>query len=327
MFDIYWEYAGTRYKHKLQVINSARGDLHNIKFNVFSEKYFSNDFTKEPSESFDELLKQRALQLRDKYKFIKLYFSGGQDSITMLHAFIKNNIPLDEVIIYRFGSDYNQSNVEADKYAIPYAKKILNGTKTKLSVHENNLDYFNNYLGEKWFFTRSSMSLRHFNLPRIRGNNFCHLFGLLDPKVYFEDGFYYTRLFDTEINELAQYKNVEFFYTSDDFVDLHIKQLHLVKNFIKTSPDRDRILSLYYDDPQTYDDVVKRVCRDDPLFGKLFVKHIYNTVLGDKDKIVYSELDQVLKDKFRYQLSTKINGQYAFRQLIAYETGRICLGQ
>ncbi len=327
MLDIYWEYAGTRYKNKLKVIDASQGDIQNIKFNVFSDKYFSSDFTKEPSVTFNELLKQRALQLRDKYKYIKLYFSGGQDSITMLHAFIKNNIPIDEVIIYRFGNENNKSNKEADQYAIPYAKKLLNGTKTKLTIHENTLDYFNTYLGEKWLFTRSSMSLRHYNLVKIRGNNFCHLFGMTDPKVYFENGFYYTRLFDSEIHELAQYRNIELFFTSDDFIDLHIKQLHLVKKFIKNSPDKDNILTLYYDDPHIYDDTVKRVCRDVPLFGKLFQKHIYNTFLGDKDRIMYSELDQILKDKFRYQLSTKINGQYAYKQIIAYETGRICLGQ
>jgi len=329
MLDMYWEYAGTRYKHKFQAVDASRGKLYQISFNMFSDAYYSYDFSKEPATSYDELLKQRALQLRDKYKYIKLFFSGGQDSITMLNAFVKNNIFIDEVITYRFGSESNQSNKEADLFAIPYIKKLFNGSKTKITIYENDLRYFDKYIGEKWLFTRSSMSLRHFNIPKINGKNFCNLFGYLDPKVYFENGKYYSRNFDSEFFELVQYRNIELFFTSEDFLELHAKQLHLVKNFIKHNPNRDHILDLYYKDTITYDEIVKRSCRDFPLFDKMYTKHnIENlTLLNDKDKLVYKEFTPRLRDKFRYQMSTRIGNQLLYRMIIPYETGKICLGE
>jgi len=44
-----------------------------------------------------ELYKQRALQLREKYDYLILAYSGGADSDNMLRTFIDNNIKLDEV--------------------------------------------------------------------------------------------------------------------------------------------------------------------------------------------------------------------------------------
>ena len=46
-----------------------------------------------------ELYKQRALQLRDKYDYLILNFSGGSDSWTVLNTFLENNIKLDHVFV------------------------------------------------------------------------------------------------------------------------------------------------------------------------------------------------------------------------------------
>lgn len=330
MLDMYWEYAGTRYKHKFQVIDAAHGNLSDISFHIFSDAYFSYDFSKEPALSYDELLKQRALQLRDKYKYIKLFFSGGQDSITMLNAFKNNNIFIDEIITYRFGSEKNASNKEADLYAIPYLKKHFSNSKTKITVYENDLAYFDKYIGEKWLYTRSSMSLRHFNIPKINGKNFCNLFGYLDPKVYYENGKYYSKVFDSDFLELIQFKNIELFFTSDDFLDLHAKQLHLVKNFIKYHPRKEDLIDLYHNEPKTYDDTVKRCCRDEPLFSRIYNK--YNpmnlTLMNEKDKLVYAEFTSHIKDRFKWQLSTKVGNQLLYRLYgFSQATGQICLGE
>jgi hypothetical protein len=45
-----------------------------------------------------ELYKIRAQQLRDKYKYLVLAFSGGSDSVQILNTFLKYNIFIDEII-------------------------------------------------------------------------------------------------------------------------------------------------------------------------------------------------------------------------------------
>ena len=50
-------------------------------------------------KSLPELYKERAQQLRDKYDYLILYYSGGADSHNILKVFVDNNIKLDEVCV------------------------------------------------------------------------------------------------------------------------------------------------------------------------------------------------------------------------------------
>lgn len=51
------------------------------------------------SLSLPQLYRMRAEQLRQKYDYLMLAWSGGADSTAILDTFIENHIPLDEVII------------------------------------------------------------------------------------------------------------------------------------------------------------------------------------------------------------------------------------
>lgn len=66
----------------------------------YHEDVFSKvDITQLGKISLDTLYKERAQQLRDKYDYLILYFSGGADSHNILKTFIDNNILLDEVCV------------------------------------------------------------------------------------------------------------------------------------------------------------------------------------------------------------------------------------
>ena len=68
----------------------------------FNDGVFSAIDWRVPIEtSLSDLYKQRAQQLRDKYDFISLYYSGGVDSTNVLHSFIDNDIPIDEIVMYK----------------------------------------------------------------------------------------------------------------------------------------------------------------------------------------------------------------------------------
>ena len=60
-----------------------------------------------------ELYKQRALQLRDRYDYLILGYSGGADSDNILKVFQQNKIHLDEV-----WCDWPLSLVEKSNYVI-----------------------------------------------------------------------------------------------------------------------------------------------------------------------------------------------------------------
>jgi hypothetical protein len=68
---------------------------------VYNDDFFSQyDWTQEPTESIDQLYKQRAEQLRRDYDYLIFFYSGGYDSANMLHAFLDNGIYPDEICIF-----------------------------------------------------------------------------------------------------------------------------------------------------------------------------------------------------------------------------------
>ena len=108
------------------------------------------DWTFEPSESWDTLCKERAIQLKDEFGEIILAFSGGSDSTLILNTFLKHNIPVDEVVICYGdpypGFDYSSIGCvhpayEIDNYAIPYIKRMQSEYKNfraKISLKTSN---------------------------------------------------------------------------------------------------------------------------------------------------------------------------------------------
>ena len=67
---------------------------------VFNDQvYGSIDWSIPINTPLLELYRRRAQQLRDQYDYLVLYFSGGADSTMALHAFVDNNIFIDEIII------------------------------------------------------------------------------------------------------------------------------------------------------------------------------------------------------------------------------------
>ena len=174
MLNSYWEYAGTRYKHKFKAIEASHGDVLGISYHLFEDSLSNYDWSTEPAQSFKSLMLQRALQLRDQYPYLKFCFSGGADSTTALNVFLTNNIHLDEIVVWRFGN--NLSNYEIDTYALPFLKNLQSQIpNTKITVYTYEEDYYKKYLDDRWFFTKNSLCPRHPYLPKIKGKNFCYI--------------------------------------------------------------------------------------------------------------------------------------------------------
>lgn len=71
-----------------------------FRFYYHDHVFGSYDWTKEIELNISHLYRYRAQQLRDKYKYLILTFSGGSDSTQMLMTFIKNKIHIDEIQVY-----------------------------------------------------------------------------------------------------------------------------------------------------------------------------------------------------------------------------------
>ena len=321
MLNSYWEYAGTRYKHKFKAIEASHGDIHNITFNMYESDAFHNyDWSIEPANSFKSLMLTRALQLRDDYSYLKFCYSGGADSTSILNVFLANNIFIDEIIVWRFGN--NLSNYEVDEYTIPFLKSIQSKIpKTKITIYNYGEEYYREYLNDKWFYTRNSLCPRHTYLPKINGKNFCYIFGGIDPHLEFENGQYYATFYDTNtVGELAPFRNIELFYTSPSLPELHAKQVHIMKKNLKPG--------FTLEDQKV---TLRKLLRDAPVaptpdflsknWGNIVSMHFQK-----KSTFVHKEMGSFFSDQFRYLLNTKINGRAVYRSMLGYSAHKFALG-
>ena len=319
MLNAYWEYAGTRYKQKFQAIQASGNDFGKINFTMFANDSFDKlDWSIEPAQSLKSLMLTRALQLRDTYKYIKFFFSGGADSTTILNVFLDNDILIDEIIVYKY-LENNDSNYEVDHFTIPYLKKIEQQLPhTKIKIFTTYEDYFEKYLTDKWFYTRSSLSARHYNFTKINGKNYCSIIGGADPYLELVNGTFHATFFDSNgAGELANYRNVELFYTTPDLPELHLKQCHMMKKHIKN------------DSINHQQEVKRNYLRDKPVAPEpIFLRKFYTANPLNpyqKDKLLFKE-NRKLLDQWRYILNTKINGIPVIRLPIGFCGKRYNLG-
>jgi hypothetical protein len=96
----------------------------------FNEHVFkSYNWKTEPTETLQELYRQRAQRIRDSYDYVVLWYSGGADSRCMLDAFISNDIKIDEIanfVSYEADRDrHSVLNEEIFYNALPHIDQIL----------------------------------------------------------------------------------------------------------------------------------------------------------------------------------------------------------
>jgi len=278
--DIYWSYKGRKYFNKWQVLESSNGSVQDVYFHYLENAFSKYDWSKEPELSWQELLRQRALQLRQKYNYIRLFYSGGVDSQTMLETFIHNDIPLDEILVFR-GSVYTDhfdddpAEAEITQVAIPYLNSVKHLIpKTKITILETTAQQLTNHLSEEYFYEESSFALRAWRerhlyrfhpklyLPYDKGLYHCDLRGGDKPRVLKFDDKYYMAMWDgSRIWEVGDHF-LENFYISPDFPELHSKQCHMVKNAIKLRDDYKGCLKKYFNVFEGGEiEIVNKICR------------------------------------------------------------------
>jgi len=211
------------------------------------DQYDRYDWTKEPTGTWKDTLKEHAQRLRDTHKYLRLYYSGGSDSQTILNTFIRNKIHLDEIAVVRMSptDDFNhESEREQNEVAIPQLieleKEIFYSTKIKFY----NLGY-KEY--KDWIyrhFALETTNIRSFHIffpanihkliPGINDHDgIGNINGIETPRVgkdhkgtywYFVDSSLMENIISPEDNIEA--KQINFFL---DPV-LLAKQVHMIKN-------------------------------------------------------------------------------------------------
>jgi hypothetical protein len=222
-----------------------------------------------------ELYKKRALQLRERYDYLIMYYSGGADSTNALHAFIDNNIFIDELIMHmpepvqKTVNGHDTSNLnyysEVEYAAVVHLKKYKNNIhpNTKIKIQDFSKTGMELLNREDWFDTSPlglSVSISgilrqvtqeydsHYLKIQDLGKSTCYIMGIDKPLVWNDGTDYYGFFMDTsayhyinpvDFNKSASIVDTvttEFFYWTPDMPEIVIKQAQEIKRHYDSNP-------------------------------------------------------------------------------------------
>ena len=240
---IYWQVGNKKFTNKWSATLDAAHTKQEIRFNLYDESFDQVDWTKEPTESWDQLLDRRAHQIAAKNKPIVLNFSGGTDSYTIYQVFKRNNIHIDALYLRRRKTDLDYT---INQGVLDFLANDVEDKTTKILIREDSAEVFEQaYTSSNWLFEHGA-SRFEFSLgfggdafgdayltKELGTDDFISVNGLDKPVLRFEWHGVYSYQTDKNFIRLAGNKTAESFYITPELPELHVKQSYLILNYVK----------------------------------------------------------------------------------------------
>jgi hypothetical protein len=241
---LYYQVNDFKTISKIAALEKAGGDVNKIKFYCMDDSWKNYDLSKEPTASWDDLLRIRAWQIRNRYKHVALMYSGGWDSHTMLMTFVKNKIPFEEILIWNRTS-YMPDHELQDSYET--AKQIIKdySLNCKIGTFEipwgHHAEIYKRF-GENYIylpgcpvaFNQTGSVVRHDLLDSFTEIKNKHAPGSAvfleahdKPRVNLYQGKWYYFYPDASLYIYFGKGAAEMFYISPDCLDLQLKQAYM----------------------------------------------------------------------------------------------------
>ena len=270
----YYVYGKRTFERKIDLYNTiwAEGSfIHSpISFWFHDELFSKQHWEVEPLQPITDLYKERAQQIRDKYDYLIIMFSGGSDSTNVLDTFINNGIHVDEVRTYYPIKRISNEVITPDPkhplglafeyiYAALPRLKLLEkqSPKTKLSivdisdilrtsiVSENEMNRsleanltVPNYHSIKMVFQTDDTE-KH--VESIKQQRTAVIYGADRPSLDLIDGqlvFFFTDVgcscSCTDFRTQSNLSRINFYWTPDAPL-IPIKQSHMIKRLLQTN--------------------------------------------------------------------------------------------
>jgi hypothetical protein len=247
--------SGKQYTNKYHALeNCSSGEWPH--FNFHDNIYSQVNWLQEPQEDLYEIYRQRAQQLRDKYDYLIIYYSGGIDSHCVLRTFLDNDIKLDGIIVsgsYSIESKIKTTcNMEQRTVALPFLQELKN-RGINIPVHFLDTVNHHHYEDENWIY-----ACGHSLTPQIYSYNFFwqdpwvknflergstgFIRGVDKPRVILEDDVWYVSFINVHIlsgtpsGYLSKKQNwdiQEYFFWTPDMTKIVNKQAHVLIKWIE----------------------------------------------------------------------------------------------
>lgn len=250
------------------LIDGTKRDIH-PKWHFHNDFFDHVDWSQEPIEDIYDLYRERALQLREKYDYLVLMYSGGSDSQTILDVCIKHGIRIDEILVVWAPSldstytpdaaDTSWDNVQSEwdftiqprlnylSQHFPWIKITVHDwakTATEIQLPDDFIadrnHNFTPFAQARWDLTLIPGLADRLSTDQKVGV----IFGTDKPRICIKDGAYRFYFLDIVTSAAAAYSasfvrnpiNIELFYWSPDSWRILIKQAHLLMKFFDSHP-------------------------------------------------------------------------------------------
>lgn len=285
--------SNLKFNDKFEALKFAKTiENSEVFLNWFDNIWQKTDYTKEPILSLSELKKQRALKIRDNYKYVKLWFSGGVDSISALNTFLYNGIHIDE-IAYWSRPINNWKHVDPDneiKAAVePYLKNIKHLIpNTKIIGYQMNMQTVIDKTKNLYELGTSAIKLgaaaelditpeaRDLYLTTQMHDDCVNLEGGSKPALAKIDNQWYFFIRD---DILGLKKHAEDFFFDPEDPTLYIKTLHTFSKYIDSLNYSDHQLTEYAANINKLENKLNflpHIGRERSLHDVAMIKHVFS---------------------------------------------------
>jgi len=295
LHDIYYSVNGEKiYNPYLAFLRGSSASYHHYPEFKFMPGVFDLANV-EPAESFEELCNQRAAQLRAKYDYLVLSFSGGTDSFTIYDSFVRNNIHIDHIECH-----YMETDCGADKGAADWLVANHQDPGTKIVIEDPNKIPPVVFSNEDWIYENRAINYRYRHLlpnfefvescrQAARGKSFAVISGLEKPHLILDNRQWYLTFLDYSAQCIMGLDNCEMFFITADLPKLHIKQSHMLARFLKGHAKR----------------MTTRTIFTSPLEHKINYMQWARAIGRTGEAVIDNSLTQKLKNKIKtFQIDT-----------------------
>jgi len=271
----YYQVGTKIYSHKILALQEATRTGLSVRWNFNNEAFGAFNWRTSSGVGLRELYRLRAVQLRNKYKYIILAWSGGGDSTTMIQSFCDNNIPVDEVVIswpvslqdgnYTPSSkDISATNMPSEwEFSVkPMMDRLKKQYPTlKITIADNQLNK-NEYADDTVLIAEkhSYMSIQRWRaLDRViqdrteKYHDVVCVYGVSPVDISLLDDWVAVNFCDsnlaagvvTDITLQGWKRQVEFFYWSPDMPEIPREQAHILLQELNANPKLKQLIPQY----------------------------------------------------------------------------------
>jgi hypothetical protein len=287
LYKPYWIVGDKKIHNQLEAEKffAKNTELH-YSFSFLEKEYDTIDWTQEPNKTWEELSLERAIHIRQKYKKIKLFFSGGRDSGYLFRVFENAGIPIDELIVPY--NPYNpQRSYEHLNYVLPLAKELCR-RNPKMILREICQDskWFDKiYTNYDWIESKKRcrnlmFSAHDWNLsvetdPDYHNGNCGYIFGFEKPQhgLKLVNGEFIFQFSNRSLDWAPQgLPGLEYFYWAPEQPEYFVKQCwllinHLEKHYPGCTPE---FVEKFHDHLSPYyDEMCRAIGRGEPMSWQL----------------------------------------------------------